>query len=213
MNKQIKIYIQLTLLAIICSLNLQSQSADSTKIQKAKLFSNNEFKYSIGIGNVSSTSGLSYENNDVVLGFRSITGIRFKNKVSLGLGLGIEINKSQSRVILFPITFDGRYYLLNGNLSPFFNLNSGYSFGQNKIGFSIIKGGWNFNPSIGIQKYFNRRKAFDFSLGYLFLQRSYSLNKGAIENQINIGDPIYYENSDVKIYSLHFISLNAGITF
>jgi hypothetical protein len=200
MNKQIKIYFQLTLLVITFSLDLNSQSADSTKIQKAELFSNNEFRYSIGIGNVSSTLGLIYENDDIIFGFRSITGFRFKNKVSLGLGLGIEISKGQSSILLFPITFDGRYYLSKGNFSPFFNLNSGYSFGRNKIEFSIIKGGWNFNPSIGIQKYFNRKKAFDLSLGYLFLQRRV------------YGDPIYYGNSDVNIFSRHYISLNLGIT-
>jgi hypothetical protein len=114
---------------------------------------------------------------------------KFKNGFSVGAGAGVEM---MSETYL-PVVADFRYYLKNEWLTPFFALQGGYSFALGKpdkqyvYNYSQIwqgpsgntldmkaKGGFLFNPSVGICTPLGENLAFTFSVGYRMMRQRYT---------------------------------------
>jgi hypothetical protein len=119
----------------------------------------------------------------------NISGWQFENRFSIGAGAGIEFYSET----YLPVVADIRYQLKRQGLNPFFGLQGGYSFALDKpdkqyvYNYSQIwqgpsgntldmkaKGGFLFNPSVGICTPLGENLAFTFSVGYRMMRQRYT---------------------------------------
>jgi hypothetical protein len=95
---------------------------------------------------------------------------KFKNRISIGAGFGIEKFEYQ----VMPLYADIRYNFLKGRITPLIFVQGGYSFplgnnsDQNTYQETNYTGGAMFNPGIGLRLNFNNRNALVFSLGWRY---------------------------------------------
>ena len=116
--------------------------------------------------------------NSVSVGVQSEIGYQFNPHFSFGVGLGIH---SQTTLFLIPFFADARAYILSGRITPFISLIAGRSFTMKEItnvnAGNNDKGGWMFNPAIGVKFFVLPKMALNLSLGYryqeILLQNSY----------------------------------------
>jgi len=95
-----------------------------------------------------------------------INGYQFKNRLSLGLGTGIEFMD----IPLAPAFLDVRHTILKGKLSPFIGVQGGYAFPlvnyyDNLYG-PKYKGGYMLGSVIGIKNYITDNTALVLSVGF-----------------------------------------------
>ncbi|WP_181306340.1 hypothetical protein [Rufibacter sp. XAAS-G3-1] len=97
-------------------------------------------------------------------------GYRFHRLFSLGATLGLDF---YNQVLVTPIALGLRGTLLNTRVSPFYSLDAGYgtTFLSDESDQRENKGGWMFNPALGLRVASGNNTAFAFSLGYK-LQRA-----------------------------------------
>lgn len=115
----------------------------------------------------SSFSFLGGSNNSV--GFNFNCSYQFLNRMSAGLGTGIEFFNYQ----VMPVYAEFNYSLLKTSLTPFFTAKAGYSFPLSKPiddywDNTDYKGGILASAGIGLRKDFQNKFSLLFSLGYRY---------------------------------------------
>jgi len=102
--------------------------------------------------------------------FQTVNGIRIGENWGLGIGLGVE----PYEYVAFPVFFSSYYFFNAEKASPYFAFKGGYSFANSHKNLNYYyngkydnKGGWMFNPEIGIRF---KASTFEITLssGYRF---------------------------------------------
>lgn len=202
-------------------------------------FSNiTEAGYLWGIGNaILSTGGIyvggspsnfiKYKNNYGFVSLMTINGFEFSRNKFLGLGVGIDYEKSR---INLPICAVGRLYLFNKNVGPLFNkkltsfidLSVGYAL--NWMAPSVItatnsngsymtyvhssnpdRGGAMANAQFGIRVYIFDNFSWVFGLGYRFQHIRYGVEFKDSQGLL-IGS---YRSDELT----HFLTVKSGFVF
>lgn len=110
-----------------------------------------------------------YGGSDFNSGFTVTTSCRFPGRLSAGAGIGVEWFNTAS----LPVFAEGKYYFLNGTLSPFLYAQGGYALALAKNQgdqYTGYHGGPLFGAGVGLRKDFTVHNAFIFSLGYRYQQ-------------------------------------------
>lgn len=132
-----------------------------------KLMENANYVPQKGIILGSSLSFLGGSNNS--LGFNFSTDYQFANRMSTGLGTGVEFFTYQ----VLPVYAEFNYSVLKSRLTPFFYAKAGYSFPLSKPTEEYwtspdYKGGILASAGMGIRKDFQNNFSLLFSLGYRY---------------------------------------------
>lgn len=117
--------IQLTIIFICCFQLAFSQNEGSPTNNKG-VFNITELGYNRGLGHINYSDGIKVKNSGYVGRFRTIFGYFVNPKFSLGIGAGLDGYHNPS-YNTFPLLVDARYYFKIGDLSPFINVDIGYS--------------------------------------------------------------------------------------
>lgn len=128
-------------------------------------------------------------NTNKALSLLNISQWKFKNGLAPGIGVGIEF----SNETYLPVVADIRYYFRDRQPMPFFSFQTGYSipirssfspsayygYWSSSVNYSATKakGGFLFNPSVGIQIPANDNLALLFSAGYYWMKYNYEGDK------------------------------------
>ena len=131
----------------------------------------------------------NHTNGSKALTLLNISQWKFKNGLATGIGVGIEF----SNETYLPVVADIRYYLRDRQPMPFFSFQTGYSipiggsfspsayngYWSSSVYYSATKakGGFLFNPSVGIQIPVNENLALLFSAGYRWMRYNYEGDK------------------------------------
>ena len=117
--------------------------------------------------------------------FSTTHGYQLNNHFFIGGGVGIHYMTS-SDVFLLPMFVDFKGYLLNGNVSPFFDLKGGYSHILSELEDEDIKGGLYIAPSVGVRFFIPEGNiGLNLSLGFnLQKLRDTGLNEYANMNGV-----------------------------
>jgi hypothetical protein len=103
---------------------------------------------------------------NVAISAQTVSGYRFNQHWSAGIGLGLE----SFSVPLAPIFLEGRYHLLDRRFSPFVAIQGGYGVPLENYmgpdGKRINKGGVMLNPMIGIKHQVLKNVGLVLSAGY-----------------------------------------------
>ncbi|MBN4051266.1 hypothetical protein JYU16_00470 [bacterium AH-315-M05] len=147
------------------------RSEDIDRIEKEKLILvkrdlNFKEKGYYNITDIGMLAGRDVYQNKYSFSFLILNGYQFKNRLSLGLGIGLEILD----IPLAPVLLDIRYSFLKGKFTPFLAIKGGYSIplvnyydnGNNPK----YKGGYLIGSVIGIRNYFTDNSAIVFSVGF-----------------------------------------------
>ena len=136
----------------------------------------------------------------------NISGWKFKNNFSVGIGTGIEM---MSETYL-PVVADIRYNLKKHGASPFFGVQGGYTFALDKPDPQYVytttgiwrgsgstmdmkaRGGFLLNPSVGLITPINESMALTFSAGYRIMRHRY-------QREDNYNIDMDYNRLSVKI--------------
>ena len=121
--------------------------------------------------------------------FLNISGLQFKNGLSVGAGTGVEFFNET----YLPVVADFRYYLKRQGVNPFFGVQGGYSFALDKPDKQYVygntylwnipngstldvkaKGGLLLNPFVGFCTSLNENMALTFSAGYRIMRHRYN---------------------------------------
>jgi hypothetical protein len=172
--------------------NLQQANAkktpQTTSTSNSGFFQLVESNWGLGVLQVKNqTTTSKYEV--LSFGFRSVNGYQFNEHLTLGLGVGIDVNNN----VNLPITFDVRATLLKGKISPVFTTNIGYA-----IGLFKTQGGLVLNPQIGIKNNISNNMAYFFNFGYKFQTQHTELSS-------------YGLYSTKRFY--HLMTISTGFTF
>ena len=103
----------------------------------------------------------------------NISGVRFNEHASLGLGVGM----TALSYSIFPVFADLRITLFKGNLSPVVAIKGGYAFAKSKkeifqneyynVDYKNSGGGM-FHPEVGIKMMMTERADFMLTIGYWY---------------------------------------------
>ena len=185
--------IQFTIILLCCFELAFSQDVSSSTNNRG-IFNITELGYSRGFGRINYSDGIKVKNGGYVGRFRTIFGYFIDPKFSIGIGAGLD-GYHNPTYNTFPVLVDARYYFKTGDLSPFINVDIGYSL---KLGDPFEEG---IYSGVGI--------------GYKFLQGkkiNFLINTGIDFHQIKdarllvINYPYQYETirSTVTLTSIFF---------
>jgi hypothetical protein len=167
------------------------------KITKKEIKKGNPSSYSgyQGIVNIGYAIGVGDLGTDRLI-FHFINGYRMNNYFYMGFGTGVHYYTDADEALI-PIFGDFRAYFLDNDISPYINLNIGYSFNASN-GFSGT--GLLLNPSVGTSFNVSTNTALNISIGYELQKLKYS---------------IYYYNGYVGSGSVNTgaITINFGVAF
>lgn len=117
----------------------------------------------------------NYNNPLVNFTFNMVNGYQLNNKIQTGIGIGMDVIYQQ---MLFPVSFDLKYYLRKSSFSPFVGAFIGYSFQTKKdendtetwnyYNLNEIKSGRMYGAEIGIRNYTKEDVGYTLSIGYRF---------------------------------------------
>ncbi len=146
------------------------------------------FKGYYNITEMGVLAGSNENEYNAPFSFLTVNGYHLTNKLALGVGVGVEFMAES----YMPVMLDVRYYLRDKNFSPFVFVQGGYSFAldddaEEKIRYDFYdiwpyptseypvkaKGGWVFNPGVGIRSMFSQNFGLLFSVGYRLQQFNY----------------------------------------
>lgn len=106
--------------------------------------------------------GKSYQYTDNEASFSASFTSGYKFKRSLGIGIGVGLNYYiQQRHI--PVYLDLQGDIVPGRITPFYQLNAGWSWGSDRTSAAEIdkvKGGFYLKPSVGLKWHFARHSWF-----------------------------------------------------
>lgn len=132
--------------------------------------------------------GSTQNRHPAPFSFMTTNGYHVTEKLSLGLGVGVEFLSGS----YMPVVLDARYYVRKTGFSPFFSLYGGYALaldddGANGIYYATdvywpyqnyqpykARGGWLLNPGFGIRNMFGENFGILFSVGYRVQRLYYS---------------------------------------
>jgi hypothetical protein len=137
-------------------------------------------------------------NSKYSYGLKFVGGYQFRNRISIGLGSGIEFWNGYS---LFPAFADIRYSHGKNRLSPVFSLASGYSFD-----FKGVDGGLFISPAVGIKRSGNKFFGYFINLGFRWQGHNVPSYYQATSNQ---PDGVLVREK----VSLKFLTLSVGFIF
>jgi hypothetical protein len=157
-----------------------------------------EFSFCPGVGKKDIGDFPSIPNKDYSFGVRTINGYQPNSNFSVGIGIGVDKYEKES---FMPLTFDIRYYILKGKVSPVLNANFGYS-----IGLNDFEGGAIINPSVGFKISVSKSISYVFNLGYKWQAREYYSSYKFRNNP-----PLY--NYEIKSQFYQFLSFSTGLSF
>jgi hypothetical protein len=157
-----------------------------------------ELSFCPGVGKKQVGSNLSVPNKDYSFGIRTINGYQANSNFSVGIGIGFDKYEKES---FMPITFDLRYSILSGKVSPIVIANFGYS-----VGLNDYAGGPIINPSIGFRIFISKSIAYLFSIGYKWQSREYYALYKERSNQ-----PFY--SYEMKSQFYQFVTFSTGLSF
>ena len=104
--------------------------------------------------------GVLFVPNIPFFSFNQVIGSRISQHYSIGLGVGIDVN----RYLLFvPITLDNRIYFLKNNLTPFLNLAPGYALLTEGKGFNTHS--FTAKYGMGVEYKVKEKIGVSFSIG------------------------------------------------
>ena len=142
--------------------------------------------------------GSTKNQNKAPFTFMMVNGYGLTDQIALGIGAGVEL-MSESYL---PLVLDTRYYFHKQKLSPFAFIQFGYSFPlENETenyhliyynsywsGYDLLKpkGGWLFNPGVGIKSMFSENLGIAFSIAYRFQRLNYDKDEEEIDKVLEI---------------------------
>lgn len=164
------------------------------------VFNITEIGYNRGIGKINYSDEIKVKNGGYVGRLRTIFGYFINPQLSLGVGAGLD-GYHNPTYNTFPVLLDARYYFKSGDLSPFVNVDIGYSL---KLGDPFQEG---IYSGVGI--------------GYKFLQGkkvNLLINTGIDFHQIKDGRLLVFKNpyqseAIQSTFTLTSIFLKFGILF
>ncbi len=123
-----------------------------------------EISYGFGIG-----SGIKGSHGHASFGIRTINGLLFNSKLSLGIGIGLDrlrISENLGQTIL-PVSVDIRYYFLKYPKILFFGVEGGYTYNLSgyKLNYESGLGGYFVNPSFGTKVLISKKVSLIINLG------------------------------------------------
>ncbi len=121
-----------------------------------------ELGYLYGKSNNTNASFNAYRATPTVQMFN---GYRLSRFLALGATFGFDF---YDNVLITPVAFGIRGEICKARVSPFYSLDMGYGSASlsNKSDQYSSKGGWLFNPALGLRVHAGDRTAFTFGLGY-----------------------------------------------
>ncbi|MFH1321195.1 MAG: hypothetical protein ABII90_11160 [Bacteroidota bacterium] len=134
--------------------------------------------------------GKDLYQNKYSFSFLTINGYKFNERLSLGLGVGIEYMD----IVQAPVFLDVRFNFFKSKFTPFIAMQGGYSLplenNYDDWG-PKYKGGYLLNPCIGVRNYFNNNSAIVFSVGFRHQQlkstrKDYSWGDDGIIERTNL---------------------------
>lgn len=132
------------------------------------------------------------------------SGYRFKPLLAIGLGVGLNYYPDQIHV---PVYLDIQGDLIDGRLTPFYQLSAGWSWADERENISQIgevQGGFYFRPSLGIRWHFAKHT--------WHLQLSYML-----QNATTYFEPLDFGNgnviTNVEDRTFQRVGISTGISF
>ena len=134
----------------------------------------------------------SYIFGAYALSIRTVNGVFISDKVSLGIGVGLEnytLNESNSNDNLFQLFGDSRYYFKN-RASTFF--------GYGQLG-----------PSIAITDRFERGVMYNLGIGYKFKVS----DRTAMNGSVGFIDQYIKTNSNLRQNRYYGIAFKVGVLF
>lgn len=144
---------------------------------------------------------------------QTVNGIQFRKKFQAGIGTGLDMFYGD---LYIPVFADLRYYLRDGDFSPFVSATAGYAFqagGRDRWYFapeqSQYKGGFMGGIQAGIRKYIWPNLGFTMSAGYRF-QHGRSVYEAYLYNVVDQSSTSYVVS---EINKMHRIDLRIGILF
>jgi len=147
---------------------------EKSEIQKIEFLKKQNYNYA-GFQNFSSLGfliGQNYYNPVLSLSLTTINGFYLNKENYLGLGVGIEYFE----YTIYPIFVDFKYFMTNKKISPFIDLQAGYSFATNyyNFGYQERNGGLNLNGEFGFRNNISSNFAMTYSFGYHFQKLTYN---------------------------------------
>ncbi len=146
------------------ALNGKAQLAENSKVNKSK-----------GVSVTHAELDLLPGPKTTSVGFRIMTGYRFNQTFSAGIGTGFTFYHDP--LSLVPVFLTGSYRFSDGDLSPFISLKLGYSISVLSDTDTYVeshKGGLMLNPAIGVQIPTNYNFGIQLSAGYRLDQSSFN---------------------------------------
>lgn len=134
----------------------------------------------------------NYNNPLVNFTFNMVNGYQLNNKIQIGIGIGMDVIYQQ---LLFPVSFDFKYYLRKSSFSPFAGAFAGYSFQTkndendpdiwNYYNLNDIKSGRMYGAEIGIRNYTKENVGYTLSIGYRFQYLSTKYQDWRYNTEVN----------------------------
>ncbi len=105
------------------------------------------------------------------MGIQNTFGYKWKSWLAFGLGVGYDNYNLDDRLSTIPIFIDIRGQITDHQVSPFYNIQAGYSIGLKDEDLLVAEneGGWLVHTSMGVIFNSNSGKnAYTLDLGYRF---------------------------------------------
>ena len=112
-----------------------------------------KFYYQVSTG-VLVGSSHQYSSNEASFSASFISGYKLKRMLGLGLGVGVDFYPNQRHI---PLSLDVQGDLIPGRVTPFYQLNVGYGWAQERsvpVELERLTGGLYFRPSVGVKWHF-----------------------------------------------------------
>jgi len=193
---------------------IEKMTKEASQVKSKKHRSTNEYKSSgftnmtelgalIGIGKFKTIVG-DIENDATAFSISTVNGYLVNPTISFGLGLGLDVFNDGS-FLLLPIFFDTRINFIEGQFTPFVQIDAGYSLGWIVGEEGANWGGLIINPGIGLKTFMSNSTAFNIIVSYR-IQKLKTLTNITY----SIGGSQIYEYEGI---SHNFISIKAGFAF
>ena len=148
--------------------------------------------------------GYQHSDNDTNFAAWFTSGYKFNRKFGLGLGVGLNYFPQQRHI---PLYLDIQGDLLAGRVTPYYQLNTGWSWADERETFANvdkIEGGWYLRPAIGVRWHYPKHS--------WHLQVSY-----VRQNSTTFYEPVDFGNgamlSSVEDRVIQRLGLSFGISF
>lgn len=151
------------------------QMSDVDRVTEEEPVAGSYYKHSGYINQIG--ADILTSESTTTLRFQMLNGYRFNPNFAAGVGIGyIPFNDP---LALIPVYLELNYHFLRANTTPFVFLRSGYNFSlhpDDEMDIEDHRGGWMFNPGIGI--HFSRESDFQW-----YMNAGYNLNNASFDQE------------------------------